>query len=308
MRAVVVDAPGGAPMVREFIEPEEAQRPVPLVAAALNPVDRVVVAGAMPFRPFVPPAVAGVEGVVRAADGGLLYVFAPPAPFGTFADLVPLAGAEVTPVPVGLDAGTAAALGIPGIAAWLALHRAGDLRPGATVLVLGATGAVGRLVVQTARALGASLVVGTSRGAAGAASLERLGTTPVLSDDLAAYDAALGRLAPEGFDLVIDMLWGPVLAATIAHVRHGGRIVQVGNSGGAIAEISAPVFRNRGLQLVGHSNFVGPAQDRSAAYAAMADLAARDEIRIDVEQVPLADLPRVWAAPADTSRKTVLVP
>ena len=63
----------------------------------------------------------------------------------------------------GLDPGLAAALGVAGMAGWVALDYRGHLRPGETVLILGAGGTAGQLAVQAARLLGAGRVVGAAR-------------------------------------------------------------------------------------------------------------------------------------------------
>src|SRR6202044_429682 len=111
-----------------------------------------------------PPCIAGYEAVVQLADGTRLYMHAPPSPYGTLDDLVPGSAADSFPVPAGLDPARAAALGVAGLAGWLALDYRAHLQPGETVRVLGAGGSAGQLAVQSARALGAGLVVGAARG------------------------------------------------------------------------------------------------------------------------------------------------
>jgi NADPH:quinone reductase-like Zn-dependent oxidoreductase len=63
-----------------------------------------------------------------------------------------------------LDPGLAAALGVAGLARWVALDYLGHLQPGETVLVLGSAGTAGQMAVQSARILGAGRVVGAARG------------------------------------------------------------------------------------------------------------------------------------------------
>ena len=92
-----------------------------LLAASLNPVDVAVAAGLNPRRRSALPLVLGLHGVARRADGALVHFIAPAAPYGAFAERVPLADAETVPLPDGLDPSRAAALGICGVAAWTAL-------------------------------------------------------------------------------------------------------------------------------------------------------------------------------------------
>jgi NADPH:quinone reductase-like Zn-dependent oxidoreductase len=114
-----------------------------------------------------PPFVAGVEGVARLSDGSRRYFLALRAPFGSLAELVPLAGAETAAVPADLNSASPAALGTSGVAAWLSLTSTGHLKSGENVLVLGAGGQVGGVAIQVARLLGASRVVGVVRGEVG---------------------------------------------------------------------------------------------------------------------------------------------
>ena len=71
---------------------------------------------------------------MQLGDGTRWYLTGPPAWYGPLADLVPVPDAAAFPVPVGL----AAAVGVAGLAGWVALGYRGHLQAGATVLVLGA--------------------------------------------------------------------------------------------------------------------------------------------------------------------------
>ncbi len=292
MQAAVAESLTEAPRIREFQNPvgDDVLR---VVAASLNPIDRVIAAGRIAFRPLSLPAVVGLDGV--AADGsGLRYFHSPKTPFGSFAELVPLGEAETAPVPSGLDPIRAAALGVPGIAAWLSVAKAAAVSAGDSVLVLGATGAVGRLAVQLSRHLGAGNVVGTARDAAGLVLVERLGGTPVQISGGSDLDEALSAAAPHGFDVVIDMLWGEPFAAAARHLATGARIVQVGNSAGPQADLNALALRNKGAVLLGHSNFLATSADRMAAYRAVAELAGQGRLDVAADPAPFTQFDAVW--------------
>lgn len=112
----------------------------------------------------------------------------------------------------GADDAVAASLGNSGQAAWLALEWRAKEHPGETVLVLGASGALGRVAIQAARLLGAGRVVGADRNADRLASIAALGcdATVVLGDDSDGdhLPAELLQAAQGGADVVIDLLWG----------------------------------------------------------------------------------------------------
>jgi NADPH:quinone reductase-like Zn-dependent oxidoreductase len=268
-----------------------------MLAAGLNPVDVIIVAGGFRFRPFGPPCVAGYEGVGVLADGQRVYFSDPPAPYGSLGELVPIDEESMVPLPSGLDPSLAAALGVPGIAAWLALEKGARLATGETVLVLGAGGSVGRLAVQVAKPLGAGRVVAAARSEAALRRAGAIGADAValIPDDAAAFERALRDAAPEGYDVVVDLLWGEVVPHAIAVANDGARVVQVGSSAGAMAPIVAPVFRNKLISIVGHSNFLFSPEIRGEAYGRLARLAVEGRLSVEMEAIKLADIARAWA-------------
>ena len=92
-------------------------------------------------------------------DGRRVYFDAPVAPYGSMAERAVASDDALFDIDDGIDDATAAALGNSGVGAWLAVAWRSRLRPGETVLVLGATGAVGSIAVQAAKQLGAGRVV-----------------------------------------------------------------------------------------------------------------------------------------------------
>ncbi|MFJ7272099.1 MDR family NADP-dependent oxidoreductase [Streptomyces sp. NPDC099050] len=124
-----------------------------------------------------------------------------------------------------------------GSAPYGALTRLAGIRPGDTVLVTGAAGAVGTLAGQTARLLGAGRVIGTTG-------------SPEKAERLVAelgYDAALLRgggrpfaeqlagAAPGGIDVLVDTVGGEQLAAALGAARQGARFALVGALSGQLA-------------------------------------------------------------------------
>ncbi|WP_327403355.1 zinc-binding dehydrogenase [Streptomyces sp. NBC_01288] len=311
MRAAVVRERGATPVLEQFADP----RPGPgvpiatLLAAALNPLDLAFVNDQFPLRPLRAPCVAGYEGVVQLDDGTRRYVTAPPAPYGTLAESVPVPEADGFPVPAGLDPALAAALGIAGLAGWIALDQRAQLQSGETVLVLGAGGSAGRLAVRSARVLGAGRVVGAARGKNLPQTLGLDADAVVDLADEGAVDAELAAAAPGGYDVIVDFLWGGFAPLAMNHARSGARYVQVGNSAGAASTIVGPVLRNKPLTLIGHGLFVTPVEVRRSAYARLAGHAAEGEITMDLERTRLADIGETWEhLRAGASRKLVVTP
>jgi NADPH-dependent curcumin reductase CurA len=134
---------------------------------------------------------------------------------------------------VDVDAAPASAylgvLGMPGLTAYAGLTRVAAVTEGDVVFVSGAAGAVGGAVVQLARALGASRVVGS----AGSAEKVRRVTEELGAD--AAFDYTQGPVsrqlreaAPDGIDVYFDNVGGEHLEAAIGSLRPGGRVAVCG--------------------------------------------------------------------------------
>ena len=311
MRAAVIRRSGATPVLDQFADPQ----PGPdlavgtLIAAALNPLDVAIVNNQFPLRRLQPPYIAGYEAVVQLGDGTRCYLTSPPAPYGTLAELVPVPDSAGFPVPAGLDPGLAAALGIAGTAGWVALDYRGHLQPGETVLVLGAGGSAGQLAVQSARLLGAGRVVGAGRGKAVKQAADSGADAVVDLADDQAIDAGLAAAAPGGYDVIIDFLWGGLAPHALNHASLGARYVQVGNSVGPTATVTAAALRNNLLTLVGHSLFRTPAEVRRSAYSQLMRHAIDGKLTLDLEQTRLDDISQTWEhLKTGPSRKLVVMP
>jgi NADPH:quinone reductase-like Zn-dependent oxidoreductase len=293
MRAMVVREYGTAPVLCEVADP--AGPAADVLAASLNPVDMAVAAGLNPFRRPELPLVLGLDGVARRADGALVHFFWPAVPYGAFAERVPLADAETVPLPGGLDASRAAALGISGVAAWTALAGTAALRPGESVLVLGANGQVGRIAVQVARLLGAARVTAVVQDEAAREAPLRLGAGMVVtSQDLPTLTGRLLEADQRGYDVILDTLWGPVIPAAIGAAARGARVVHLGNSAGALATLAGPAIRKNGVSILTYAIFASSARERSEAFARLAQHAAAGELTVEYRETGLEALPAIW--------------
>ena len=311
MRAAVIHELGGDPVVEEFRDPPAGNDRARVLAAALNPVDLTIASGKLPFRRPAPPFVAGLEGVAQLPDGSHRYFSAPALPFGSVAEWVPLGEAETAAVPAGLDPAIAAAFGVSGLAAWTALQHTGQLKEGETVLVLGAEGQVGQVALQAARLLGAAAVVGVARDEAGRqVALGRGADAAVTLEEPDTLTERLRAAAPDGYDLIIDMIWGPAIPHVIDAAGRGARLVQVGNSAGPAATVNAPIFRDKGAHILGHASMLLTAEQRRAAYEELARRAAAGGLSVDVERMSLDEVPAAWrkVAAAVSTRKLIIAP
>jgi NADPH2:quinone reductase len=310
MRAAVIRAYGDVPIVDAFAEPAPSpgQVVVRVTAAGLNPADVGIASGGFALRHPPPPFVIGLDGIGTLPDGRRVYFRSPPMPYGAVAELAPVAAVDALPLPDGLDDGLAAALAVPGPTAWLALELRARLVPGETVLVLGAGGGVGQAAVQVARLLGAGRVVAAARGKTSLARARAQGADATVRMGAAAdLPGALRAAAPGGYDVVLDLAWGEAIQAAIDVANVGARVVQVGNLAGPAAQLSAPSFRNKLIAIIGHTNILTPDEAVREAVSQVMQHAARGELTMELERVPLDGLADAWARlKAGASRKLVM--
>src|ERR1700682_2200798 len=179
MRAAVIERHGEPPVMREMPEPvADKAAVVEVIAAALNPADLSIASGKFYTGPPPLPYVPGGEGVGRLLQNGTAgprVFFRAAMPNGSLAERAIVSGGQTVTIPDGVPDGLAASLGTPGIAAYLALTRRAQLKPGETVLVLAASGVLGAIAVQVARLLGAGRIVAGARDEHGLARARELG-------------------------------------------------------------------------------------------------------------------------------------
>ena len=119
-------------------------------------------------------------------------------------------------------------LGMPGFTAWYGLFELGAPKPGETVFVSGAAGAVGSAVGQMARIAGCH-VVGSAGSAEKVAWLRELGFEGAFDYREEPPRDGLARLVPEGIEVYFDNVGGEHLEAAIGALRTYGRVVACGS-------------------------------------------------------------------------------
>jgi hypothetical protein len=120
------------------------------------------------------------------------------------------------------------ALGMTGLTAYAGLTAVAELKEGDTVFVSGAAGAVGSLVGQIARLLGAKRVIGSVGSPEKVARLLELGFDAAFDYNGGSVTDKLAEAAPEGIDVYFDNVGGDHLEAALAAMNPGGRIALCG--------------------------------------------------------------------------------
>lgn len=178
---------------------------------------------------------------------------------GTYAEYVSVPARNLFPLPSDFDAHQAAAAGLVFHTAWHSLITRGNLRPAETVLIVGASGGVNTACIQIARLAGATVyVVGSS--AEKLARAEALGAHFLIdrSKDENWSRVVYQMTGKRGVDVVVDNV-GTTFPQSFRAARKGGRILTVGNTGGARFEIDNRFVFARHLSLIGST--MGTLQD-----------------------------------------------
>lgn len=265
MRAVVVHEFGSP----EGLSVEEiaAPRPGPneilidVQAVGVNFVDLLVIGGTyqfLPPRPFTPgklPAGRVIEvgqNVTQFAVGDRVLTTAEQ---GGYSEQAVALASDSYRIPDSMSFTDAAGMALAFDTAWFALRERGRVQAGETVLVLGATGAVGLAAIQLAKAWGARVLAGVSSmaksdivKAAGADGVVDL-SVENLRDGLRDQVHALtnGR----GADVVIDSLGDRFFAAALRAMAWSARLVVVGFAGGEIPSVKVNYLMLKNIEVSG---------------------------------------------------------
>jgi len=222
-----------------------------------------------------------------------------------------VAGDSVIPMPKGLDARRAMALGTAGFTAALAIHRMeinGQTPARGPIVVTGASGGVGSVAIDMLSGRGYEVIAVTGKADA-TDYLKSLGAHKVVSRD----ELNLGKrpLETARFAGAIDSVGGEVLAGLTRCTDLWGNIASVGLAGGHELHTTVMPFIIRGVNLLGVNSSATRRAERLAVWERIVgDCPARHLESIVTQTVPFADLPRAFApylAGAVTGRSLVKV-
>ncbi len=304
MKAAVVQVLGQPPKYQEFAEPVPSANEILIQvhAAGLHPIVKAIAIGAHYSADGQVPMVPGLDGVGTRPDGTRVYFGSVRKPWGTMAERCAAPASMCLPLPDGISDVEAAAIANPGMSAWLSLRDRGELKPGETALILGATGVAGQLAIQAAHLLGAKRVIAVGRNV-DAIAKEDADAIIALGQPEDAVREALVAEATKGIDVVIDYLWGrptelllDALAKTFKpSSTRSTRLVEVGQSAGPTITLPGSVLRSVDLKLLGSGFGSVPLDTILTAIPELFKMAAAGKLHVDVEPVPLADVEAAWS-------------
>jgi NADPH:quinone reductase-like Zn-dependent oxidoreductase len=318
MKAAVLHKLGSAPRFEQFDDPVagDGEAIVNIRAASLKPIDKIMADGShyASFRKL--PVVCGLDGVGTLETGERVLFGGPRRPFGAMAEKTVVPRALCFPLPAGLDDATAAAIPNPAGSSWLTLKGRAQLKAGETVLVMGATGAAGKLAVQIAKILGAGRVIAVGRNPEALEAVRALGADITIRIDEPGIKLvdALAAAAEDGIDIVLDYLWGaPTEALVAALTGHDftaeprrTRLIEIGASAGPAISLPGAALRSSGLEIYGSGGGSVSMKLILEEIPKILEHAARGELKLETKKVPLADVEKVWNQ--KENRRVVFVP
>ncbi len=325
MKAIRIKEFGGPDVMKleevPDLKPGAGQVVVRLRAIGVNPVDTYMRAGTYPRKPSLPwtPGTDGagtVESVGPASNprnaarfkvGDRVYIAGSLS--GAYAEQSLCEERFVFPLPANVSFAQGAAMHIPYSTAFRALFHRAHALGGETVLIHGASGAVGIAAVQLARAAGLR-VIGTVGSDRGRQLVAAEGAHEILDHKSPGhFDDAFALTGGRGFDVIIEMLANVNLGRDLPILAPKGRVVVVGNRGSA--EIDARHTMTRDASILGMSMWnASPEEVISIHSALVAGLENKTLRPVIGQEIPLAEAARAHIAVMEAGAygKIVLIP
>jgi NADPH2:quinone reductase len=226
-------------------------------AAGISFVDVLVAAGEYQLKPPL-PFIPGSEfsGVVTAVGEGV-----DPARIGqrvlgsafgaAIAEDAIIPARLALPIPADMSFAEAAVFRVSYATAWYALVQRGSMKPGETVLVLGAGGAVGYAAIEVAKALGATVIGSASTQAKRALATQAGADKTVDSRSATWRDDVKAANGGKPVDVVIDPVGGAATELAFRSLAWNGRLLVIGFAGGSIARLPVNLALLKGASLIG---------------------------------------------------------
>lgn len=244
---------------------EEVASPVPkkneilldVQAAGVNFPDTLIIEGKYQFQPPLPFSPGGEAAGVIAAVGERAGAFKVGdrvmalTGWGAFAEQVAVPFYNVMPIPEHMDFATAAAFGMTYGTSMHALKQRGQLQPGETLLVLGASGGVGLAAVEIGKAMGARVIAAAS-SAEKLAVAKAAGADETIDYSQASLKEEIKRLTGgQGVDVIYDPVGGELFDQAVRGLAWQGRLLVVGFASGTIPQMAANLVLLKGAAVLG---------------------------------------------------------
>lgn len=275
----------GKPLVVEEVElpqPGDGEVLVELEFGGVNPIDRYMAEGRAATDGPVPRTLGGEA--AGTLDGRPVLVHGEglgSARDGVWAEAAVVPAPAVIELPDGVQMRDAAAMGVAGLTAYNVVHERARVNAADRVVVFGASGGVGSVIVSLASAAGAR-VWGQVGSADKREFVERQGPEHVIVASAGELGGALAEIEPTViFDPLGDGFVQPAIDALAVH----GRLISFGTSAGPEVRFNMQTVYRRSLSILGYGGFQLTREERRRGLEA-ALLALRDgQLRIAIDDV-----------------------
>jgi len=230
MKVIQIETYGDSGVLKlnqaENPQPEENEILIKVAATTVNPFDMKVRSGSMQkMIPLNLPWVPGTDaaGTIEAIGSAVTRLKVGDKVFastfgGTYAEYVVIKEDQVALIPKNVSLPQAASLAVPIGTSYSFLVEGGELKAGQRILIQGAAGGVGGIMVQMAKALGA-YVIGTASGK-GVELVRSFGADEVIDYKKQDFTELI-----KDADLVIDLVGGETQAKSFSVVKKGGKLL-----------------------------------------------------------------------------------
>ena len=322
MKAAVIYRHGEMPQYTELPEPvkkNDNEILITVKAAAIKHFDKGRSAGThyATTKDKANATVIGGDGVGLLPDGNRVFAL---GVSGMIAEKAVIEKSRMIKLPEGIDDAIAAALPNAVAGSAMALRFRAGMQPGETVLINGATGFTGKIAVQVAKHYGAKRIIVTGRNEETLKSLLALGADEIIT--LKQHDVkfmaqlkAIHQNTP--IDIIIDYLWGHTAALILAALKGDGafthrvRFVAVGAVTGDNIQLSAENLRSVDLQLSGSGLGSWTRAETTELFSGilpeMFVLAAEGRLKVDIENVLLEDIGKLWDKEVPNGKRLVVI-
>jgi NADPH:quinone reductase len=275
----------------EIPEPDDGEVLLQVVYSGVNPMDIYAAQGHMapyaargqvaPYEPL--PRTLGTESA-GTVDGRQVIVRG--HGIGTVRDGL-WATAAIVPrdalidIPDGVDLRAAASMGVAGVTAWRAVSELARVRADDRVLVLGASGGVGSIIVSIAKSAGA-VVIGQTSSEDNAEWIMERGADQVVVTDAPHLASATAHLRPT---VVFDSLGGGFTGGAIEALRERGRLVLFGTSAGVEGRVPLRSLQEKAVTVLGYASTMEPDEAINTALRQAIEALAAGAFRVPVDSV-----------------------
>lgn len=277
----------------ELGEPAAGEVVMDVAFAGVNPVDAYAAAGRVAPDGPLPRTLGGegagtVEGRRVVARGHGLGQRRD----GLWAEKAVVPEAALVEVPDGVDLQVAAAMGIAGVTAWRCVHELAGVGPSERVLVLGASGGVGSMIVSLCHFAGATVLAQTGSEQKRSWVLGR-GADEVVVADAQELGTALGDFRPTA---VFDPLGGGFTGAAIEAMAERGTLVLFGTSADPTGEVPLRSLYRKAIRVLGYAGLIAPDEALASGLRHALEAVATGQLEVAVDTaMPLGAVNEAFA-------------